>query len=216
MKPSATAYLDDCIGSFPVLASCKKDIENAFGIIVACFLNGGKVLTCGNGGSAADADHIVGELMNKFALKRPLTAQDKQAVSSSDISRGEKDFLLCHLQRQLPAISLSAHSPLVTAIANDEDALMIFGQQVFGYGKPGDVLIALSTSGNSKNVVVAVQVAKIFGLRTICFTGKSGGALKNLGTDVCICVPEEITYKIQQLHQPVYHCLCAMVEAELF
>lgn len=216
MKPSAQAYLDDCIESFPILAPCKGDIEAAFGILVACFKNEGKVLTCGNGGSAADADHIVGELMNKFAMKRPLTAQDKRAVSSSDISGEEKEFLYEHLQRQLPAISLSAHSPLITAIANDEHALMIFAQQVFGYGKKGDVLIALSTSGNSKNVIVALQVAKIFGLRTICLSGKNGGAMKTINCDVCLCVPETITYKIQQLHQPVYHCLCAMVEAEMF
>ncbi len=216
MKPSAKAYFDDCILSFPVLLDCKSDIEKAFDILVSCYRADGKVLTCGNGGSAADADHIVGELMNKFALKRPLREQDKRAVSSSGVSLEEKEFLYSHLQRQLPAISLSAHSPLVTAIANDEDALMIFGQQVFGYGRPGDVLMALSTSGNSKNVIIALHIAKIFGLRTICLTGKDGGAMKSLSSDVCICVPETITYKIQQLHQPVYHCLCAMVETELF
>jgi D-sedoheptulose 7-phosphate isomerase len=216
MKPSAQKYLDECMMSFPVLSSCKSHVVAAFEILAGCFRQGGKVLACGNGGSAADADHIVGEMMNKFAMKRPLAKGEIEAVRSSGISEADKDFLLNHLQRQLPAISLSAHSPLVTAIANDEHADMIFAQQVFGYGRKGDVLVALSTSGNSRNVVCALSVAKIFGLKTICLTGKSGGRMKDTGCDACICVPEDITYKIQQLHQPVYHCLCAMVEADIF
>jgi D-sedoheptulose 7-phosphate isomerase len=216
MNPSAKQYLDECLTSYPALEPCQNDIVRAFEILVACFAGGGKALACGNGGSAADADHIVGEMMNKFALKRSLTQEDSEKIKKSAIPLNDKQFLLSHLQRQLPAISLSAHSPLVTAIANDEDAEMIFAQQVFGYGTPGDVLIALSTSGNSKNVVRAITVAKLFGLKVICLTGKNGGKAKDLGCDALVRVPEEITYKIQQLHQPVYHCLCAMVEAELF
>ena len=216
MKPSAKQYLDECVSAFPALADCKEAVERAFDILVECYSKGGKVLACGNGGSAADADHIVGELMNKFAMKRVLTEHEVEAIRSSAIPASDRDFLLRHLQRQLPAISLSAHSPLVTAICNDEHADMVFGQQVFGYGKPGDVLLGLSTSGNSKNVMCALNVAKIFGIKTICLTGKNGGKMKEFGCDACIRVPEEITYKIQQLHQPVYHCLCAMVEAEMF
>jgi D-sedoheptulose 7-phosphate isomerase len=216
MKPSAQRYLDECITSYPALGPCKKDIVRAFEILVECYAGRGKVLACGNGGSAADADHIVGELMNKFAIRRSLTPSEIEAIRSSAVPEADREFLLRHLQRQLPAISLSAHSPLVTAIANDEDAAMIFAQQVFGYGKKGDVLLALSTSGNSANVIYALNVAKIFGIKTICLTGKSGGRMKDLNCDVCIRVPEEVTYKIQQLHQPVYHCLCAMVEAEMF
>jgi D-sedoheptulose 7-phosphate isomerase len=216
MKPSAKQYLDECMSSYPALQECEIDIVKAFDLLVACFRNGGKALACGNGGSAADADHIVGEMMNKFARKRNLSEADSQKIKASRISVNDKQFLMSHLQRQLPAISLSAHSPLVTAIANDEDAEMIFAQQVFGYGREGDVLIALSTSGNSKNVIRAITVAGIFGLRVICLTGKSGGKMKDLGCDALIRVPEEITYKIQQFHQPVYHCLCGMVEAELF
>jgi D-sedoheptulose 7-phosphate isomerase len=216
MKPSAKQYLDECLTSYPALEKCQDDIVHAFEILLACFKNDGKALACGNGGSAADADHIVGEMMNKFALKRALTRADSAKIKNSAIRLNEKQFLFRHLQRQLPAISLSAHSPLVTAIANDEDAEMIFAQQVFGYGREGDVLIALSTSGNSKNIIRAINVAKIFGLKIICLTGKSGGAMKALGCDVLILVPEDVTYKIQQLHQPVYHCLCAMVEAEMF
>jgi D-sedoheptulose 7-phosphate isomerase len=216
MKPSAQRYLDECLASYPALGPCKKDIVGAFEILVACYCGQGKVLACGNGGSAADADHIVGELMNKFAIKRSLTRAEIDAVKSSAVSEADREFLLLHLQRQLPAISLSAHSPLVTAISNDEDAAMIFAQQVFGYGKKGDVLLALSTSGNSKNVLFALDVALIFGIKTICLTGKSGGRMNAIGCDVCIRVPEEVTYKIQQLHQPVYHALCAMVEAEMF
>jgi D-sedoheptulose 7-phosphate isomerase len=216
MKPSAKQYLDECLTSYPALEPWQNDIVRAFEILVACFKKNGKALTCGNGGSAADADHIVGEMMNKFALKRELTRADSAKIKNSAIHLNDKQFLLRHLQRQLPAISLSAHSPLVTAIANDEDAEMIFAQQVFGYGREGDVLIALSTSGNSKNIIRAVNVAKIFGLKIIGLSGKSGGRMKDLGCDVLLCVPEEVTYKIQQLHQPVYHCLCAMVEAEMF
>ncbi|HUI93901.1 MAG TPA: SIS domain-containing protein [Chitinivibrionales bacterium] len=216
MKSSAKQYLDECLTAYPVLESFQEDIIRAFEILVACFKKNGKVLICGNGGSAADADHIVGELMNKFSLKRPLAKQDSEKIKASAITLNDKQFLLSHLQRQLPAISLSAHSPLVTAIANDEDSEMIFGQQVLGYGREGDVLIALTTSGNSKNVIRAICVAKIFGLKIICLTGKSGGRVKDLGCDVLIRVPEEVTYKVQQLHQPVYHCLCGMVEGEIF
>jgi D-sedoheptulose 7-phosphate isomerase len=216
VKPSAQRYLDECMASCPALGQCKKDVVRAFEILVTCYASNGKALVCGNGGSAADADHIVGELMNKFAIKRPLTPVETDAIKSSAVPEADRDFLLRHLQRQLPAISLSAHSPLVTAISNDEHADMIFAQQVFGYGKQGDVLLALSTSGNSQNIVMAVIVAKIFGLKTICLTGTSGGKIKDLKCDVCIRVPEEVTYKVQQLHQPVYHSLCAMVEAEMF
>lgn len=216
MKPSAKQYLDECLTSYPALEPCQNDIVRAFEMLVACFKKNGKALACGNGGSAADADHIVGEMMNKFALKRGLSQADSAKIKNSAIPLNDKQFLLSHLQRPLPAISLSAHSPLVTAIANDEDAEMIFAQQVFGYGREGDVLIALSTSGNSKNIIRAVNVAKIFGLKIICLTGKSGGRMKDLGCDVLLCVPEDVTYKIQQLHQPIYHCLCAMVEAEMF
>jgi D-sedoheptulose 7-phosphate isomerase len=216
MNSAALAYLNDCLMSYPVLEVCQDDMVRAFNMLVACFTNGGKVLACGNGGSAADADHIVGEMMNKFVLKRRLTESDLEKVRNSSLSLSDKQFLVSHLQRQLPAISLSAHSPLVTAIANDEDAEMIFAQQVFGYGKSGDVLIALSTSGNSRNVIRALSVATMFGLATICFTGKNGGAIAAMGCDALICVPEDVTYKIQQLHQPVYHCLCGMIEAEIF
>ena len=155
-------------------------------------------------------------MMNKFFLKRRCTESDLEKIRNSVLPLSDKQFLVNHLQRQLPAISLSAHSPLVTAIANDEDAEMIFAQQVFGYGKNGDVLIALSTSGNSRNVIRALSVAKIFGLATMCFTGKNGGAIAAMGCDALIRVPEDVTYKIQQLHQPVYHCLCGMIEAEIF
>jgi D-sedoheptulose 7-phosphate isomerase len=216
MTPSAKQYLDECLTSYPALNACQDDILRAFELLITCFTNGGKVLACGNGGSAADADHIVGEMMNKFALKRHLRNEDSDRIKHSALLLNDKQFLLSHLQRQLPAISLSAHSPLVTAIANDEDAEMIFAQQVFGYGKEGDILIALSTSGNSKNVVRAIAVAKIFGLKVVCLTGRSGGTIKALGCDALICVPDDVTYKVQQLHQPVYHCLCGMLEAELF
>jgi len=196
------------------LAVCKNDILQAFELLVACYKNGGKILACGNGGSAADAEHIVGELMNKFNFKRALFSKDIAKINAT-LTEG-KEFLLEHLQPAIPAISLTAQAALTTAIANDVSAEMIFAQQVYGYGKPGDVLFAITTSGNSKNILHAIHVAKIFGLAVVCLTGKTGGKAAKFNCDVLIRVPEEVSYKIQSGHLAVYHTLCAMLEAELF
>ena len=214
MKIAAQEYLRDCLKSLPELETIKKELEQAFRVLVACFNAGGKLLICGNGGSAADADHIVGECMKKFNLRRTLSREDQAKIIESNSD--SKGLLLSHLQRSLPAISLSAHGALMTAISNDESAEMIFAQQVFGYGKKGDVLIGLSTSGNSKNVIHALNVAQIFQLKTICITGESGGRMNTLSCDVIIRAPAQETFKVQQYHLAVYHCLCAMVEAEIF
>lgn len=193
----------DLFERYPQLNICAKDIEKALALMVDTYKNGGKILVCGNGGSAADADHIVGELMKGFLKDRKVT--DERIPQEL---RGK-------LQGALPAISLSAHTSLMTATINDNDADMIFAQQVYGYAKENDLLIAISTSGNSKNVVNAVKVAKSLGVKAIALTGETGGELKQLA-DVTICAPSTETYKIQEYHLPIYHYLCAKVEEEIF
>lgn len=193
----------DLFERYPQLNICAKDIEKALALMVDTYKNGGKILVCGNGGSASDADHIVGELMKGFLKDRKITdARIPQEL------RGK-------LQGALPAISLSAHTSLMTATINDNDADMVFAQQVYGYAKTDDLLIAISTSGNSKNVVNAVKVAKSLGVKAIALTGKAGGELKQFA-DVTICAPSTETYKIQEYHLPIYHYLCAKVEEENF
>ena len=193
----------DLFERYPQLNICAKDIEKALELMVDTYKNGGKILVCGNGGSASDADHIVGELMKGFLKDRKVT--DERIPQE----------LREKLQGALPAISFSAHTSLMTATINDNDADMIFAQQVYGYAKENDLLIAISTSGNSKNVVNAVEVAKALGVKAIALTGKTGGMLKNMA-DVTICAPSTETYKIQEYHLPIYHYLCARVENEFF
>ena len=193
----------DLFERYPQLNICKNDIENALSLMIDTYKKGGKILVCGNGGSSADADHIVGELMKGFLKTRKVT--DERIPQE----------LREKLQGALPAISLSAHTSLMTATINDNDADMVFAQQVYGYAKENDLLIAISTSGNSKNVVNAVKVAKSLGIKTIALTGKTGGELKQLA-DVTICAPSTETYKIQEYHLPIYHYLCAKVEEEIF
>ena len=193
----------DLFERYPQLNICKNDIENALSLMIDTYKKGGKILVCGNGGSSADADHIVGELMKGFLKTRKVT--DERIPQE----------LREKLQGALPAISLSAHTSLMTATINDNDADMIFAQQVYGYAKDNDLLIAISTSGNSKNVVNAVKVAKSLGVKTIALTGETGGELKQLA-DVTICAPSTETYKIQEYHLPIYHYLCAKVEEEFF
>ena len=193
----------DLFERYPQLNICKNDIENALSLMIDTYKKGGKILVCGNGGSSADADHIVGELMKGFLKSRKVT--DERIPQE----------LREKLQGALPAISLSAHTSLMTATINDNDADMIFAQQVYGYAKEDDLLIAISTSGNSKNVLNAVKVAKSLGVKTIALTSKTGGELKQLA-DVTICAPSTERYKIQEYHLPIYHYLCASVENEIF
>jgi len=188
-------------------------IEEVVKVIVTTYNNGGKVLVCGNGGSSADSDHIVGELMKSFEMKRPLekTVQEKLLELFPD--RG--GVLAKSLQQGLPAISLTAHSALISAISNDIGSDVIFAQQVVGYGNPGDILLAFSTSGNAQNVIDALMVAKAKGLKTIGMTGETGGKMKAY-CDVLINVPETRTAFVQELHLPVYHAICLMVESDIF
>ena len=190
---------------YPVLNVCRKEIYSAFIRLRECYANGGKVLACGNGGSAADADHIVGELMKGFLLRRPVTGE---------AFNHDRD-ILSHLQGGLPAISLNAHAALLSAFANDEEFDYAYAQQAYAYGCPGDALIALSTSGNSASVVNAVRAAGAKQLTTVGITGEERSQLSDKCT-VCIRLPARETYRVQEMTLPVYHCLCAMLEAEFF
>ena len=182
-------------------------------IIRQALQNGKKVLFCGNGGSAADAEHIVGELMKGFLLKRKI--DDVMYAKMKKVCPAEADYLRDNLQGALPAISLVDEIGLNTAFANDQAPDLSFAQQVLGIGNAGDVLLGISTSGNSTNVIYAVQMAKVRDVKSIVLTGRSGGKLKPLA-DVAICVPDDETYRIQEYHLPVYHMLCIAVENEFF
>jgi D-sedoheptulose 7-phosphate isomerase len=197
----------ELIDRYPVLNSCRDSVGEAFRLLEACYERDGIVYLCGNGGSAADAEHIVGELMKSFAFKRSIPASDRQEVDDEAIS--------ANLEGALRAIALTGHLSLTTAFANDVHPVMAFAQQVYGYGRKGDVLWALSTSGNSENVLHALTVARARGLNCIGMTGQKGGAMRER-CDVCICVPETETYKVQELHLPVYHALCRMLEKRFF
>lgn len=203
----------ELVRQYPDLAVCIPQIEQAHKLLSVCFRGGGKLLICGNGGSAADSEHIVGELMKGYLLKRPLPESARQALGG--VSPQDGDYLADHLQGALPAISLVSQAALISAIANDVAADMVYAQQVYGYGRSGDVLWAISTSGNARNVVNAAQVARAVGLKVLGLTGPGGGRLKTL-CDVAICVPGGCTPAVQERHLPVYHALCARLEAEFF
>jgi D-sedoheptulose 7-phosphate isomerase len=205
--------IQELITRYPVLSVCRNDIQAAIDTMIRCYEHGGKVLLCGNGGSCADSDHIVGELMKGFLKKRPLSDAQKAAMKARSATLD--DSLLNALQCGLPAISLPSLTALNTAFCNDADPELIYAQAVLALAKPGDVLIAISTSGNAKNVFAAVQVAKGLGVTVIGLTGNTGGKLKQYA-DIAVCVPETETFKIQELHLPVYHTVCAAVEAHFF
>ena len=198
---------------YPQLKCCESEIARAIEMMLDTYRRGGKILVCGNGGSAADADHIVGELMKGFLLKRPMN--DSTAENFREALGDEADRYVKKLQRGIPAISLPAQSAVLSAFANDADAELVYSQLVFGYGREGDLLIGISTSGNSKNVVAAVQTARALGVKTLSLTGAKESKLSRW-SDCTIRVPETETYRVQELHLPVYHELCAAVEAELF
>jgi D-sedoheptulose 7-phosphate isomerase len=206
-------YLQQLIERYPRLEPLKGDINSAFEIISQSYAGGGKLLIAGNGGSAADAEHIAGELMKTFSKKRNLPVSFISEIKKVDSEIA--DYLVPRMQPGLPAIALSGHASLNTACINDIDGNITFAQQVYGYGNEGDVLLAISTSGNSKNVLYATAVARVKKLKIIALTGKSGGKLKQY-SDVNICVPETETWKIQELHLPVYHVLCMMLEDHFF
>lgn len=212
MKDVSMKEIDILIERYPALAVIKEDIILAVEKMIAAYNNGNKLMVCGNGGSAADSLHIVGELMKAFVLPRKLPTEIKNKLAK--VSSNPK-YLQDNLQMALPAISLVNEAGLLTAYANDVAPDLNFAQQVFGQGKVGDILLAISTSGNSANVVYAVEVAKALNITSIALTGKSGGKLKGLA-DITLTAPETETYKIQELHLPIYHAICLALEAEFF
>ncbi|MBQ2841540.1 MAG: SIS domain-containing protein [Clostridia bacterium] len=192
---------------YPSLQKCGEDIYKSYEIMAVCLENGGKILCCGNGGSAADCDHFAGELLKGFLKKRPLSDLEK--------SRFGDRFIADNLQKGLPVISLCAHSALMTAYSNDAVPSLVFAQQVYAYAKSGDVLLCFSTSGNSENIVYAAETAIAADMKVISITGEKESALSRF-SDVCIKLPETETFKVQELTLPVYHCLAAMIEDKLF
>ena len=207
--------LETLIKRYPALSVCEEEIEKAYEIMEECFATGHKLLIAGNGGSCADGEHIAGELMKGFKLQRKCTEEFAKKLKSIDAERGAE--LAEKLQGGLPTIALDNHQALNTAYVNDVEngGLLTYAQQVYGYGKAGDVLLGISTSGNSKNVAYAAVVARAKGMKVIGLTGAKGGNLANVA-DVTIKVPETETYMIQELHLSVYHCLCLMLEERFF
>lgn len=198
--------LDLLLSNYPQLEPCLPDILAAYECLRGSYASGGKLLLCGNGGSASDADHISGELLKGFQSTRPLSDADHEALGSD---------LASHLQQSLPAIPLTAFNALSTAYTNDVSAEYIYAQLVLGLGKPGDVLLGISTSGNAVNVGHALRVAKSRDVRTLGLTGETGGAMRG-HCEICIRAPSRETFRIQEYHLPIYHCLCLMLEDTFF
>lgn len=213
MKRSVEKELNILMDRYPALSVCRDDIETAYRLIEECYLNGGKLLAAGNGGSAADAEHIVGELMKGFKLPRTVSPEYSEKLIAAEHEMGE--VLAKNLQGALPAVALDGHPALSTAYMNDCEPLLCFAQQVNGYGKENDVFLGISTSGNSKNILYAAVTAKAKGMKVIGLTGQKQSRLTEL-SDVCIRVPDTETYRIQELHLPVYHCICLMLEHRFF
>lgn len=213
MKNSSKEILNRLVIRFPELKELNNNIEHAINLISDCYRNGGKVLICGNGGSASDSEHIVGELMKGFLLPRKLSNSGQEKLKEMFPETAE--YLINNLQQGLPTISLVSQTSLQTAFANDNAPDLSFAQQVLGYGNKDDVIISISTSGNSKNVLYASQIAKFREMNVVSLTGKTGGKLKSL-SDVLINVPSDETFIIQEYHLPVYHVICACLENEFF
>lgn len=206
-------HIDVLLERYPMLEVVKEDIIKSYLIMEECYENGGKLLVAGNGGSAADSEHIAGELMKRFKISRPVSKEYAEKLIEIDPERGPE--LAKNLEQSLMAIPLVAHEALTTAYINDVDGLGVFAQQLMGFGRKGDVFLGISTSGNSQNVLNATVVARASGLKVIGLTGLGGGKLAEV-SDVAIKVPETETYMIQELHLPVYHCLCLMLEDRFF
>ena len=213
MNESIRAYLELLVKRYPALAACKEDIAAAYKVLADCYAHGGKLLVAGNGGSAADAEHIVGELMKGFVKPRKVPQEYADRLTAANPELGKT--LAENLQGALPAIALDGHPALSTAYMNDCEPLLCFAQQVNGYGNAGDVFLGISTSGNSKNVLYAATVAKAKGMKVIGLTGQKDSKLAQRA-DVCVKAPQTETYMIQEYHLPIYHCLCLMLEERFF
>lgn len=206
-------HIDLLMDRYPILNRCRQSIIDSYLIMEECYEHDCKLLIAGNGGSAADSEHIAGELMKRFKMSRRVTDEFAEKLKAIDLVRGAN--LAKNLECGLMAIPLVAHEALSTACINDVDGLGVFAQQLFGFGRPGDVFLGISTSGNSKNVLSATVVARALGIKVIGLTGEDGGELAS-AADVAVKVPENETYMIQELHMPVYHCWCLMLEDKFF
>ena len=213
MKASTQNAITTLISRYPVLAPCESDLTAAVETLIATYEHHGKLIACGNGGSASDSEHIVGELMKGFVKKRPIRDEFYEKLKA--VCPNEADYLRDNLQEALPAISLMNAVALNSAFANDQAPDLAMAQQVLGLGRPEDILIGISTSGNSANVIYAVQLAKTLGIKTIGLIGNRQCRMQNL-CDIVIAAPELETYKIQEYHLPIYHLLCIAVENEFF
>ncbi len=213
MKDGTRREIDILLERYPVLVDMRDRLTACVELMSGCFRAGGKLLVCGNGGSAADGMHMVGELMKGFVLERKLPEgmQDELRAWFPD----DAAYYIANLQKALPAISLSGEISLTTAYGNDRTADLVFAQQVLGYGRAGDVLLAISTSGTSANVVHAARIAGVIGMKVVSLTGRGGGALAAL-SDVLLDMPSDVTHQVQELHLPVYHMLCLALEQEMF
>ena len=213
MKDTTLAKIDNLIERYPALSVCRQSITEAVEALCTTYKNGGKVIVCGNGGSASDSEHIVGELMKGFVKKRPIRDEFYEKLKA--VCPNEADYLRDNLQEALPAISLMNAVALNSAFANDQAPDLAMAQQVLGLGRPEDILIGISTSGNSATVIYAVQLAKTLGIKPIGLIGNRQCRMQNL-CDIVIAAPELETYKIQEYHLPIYHLLCIAVENEFF
>lgn len=213
MKPRLKKHIDILIQRYPKLECIEPSIISAYDVLETSYEQNGKLLVAGNGGSAADSEHITGELMKRFKTPRPVDSVFAARLVSIDPIRGEA--LSRNLEQSLMAIPLVAHEALSTAYINDVDGYGVFAQQLYGFGRSGDVFLGISTSGNSQNIMNAVLVAKAMEIKVIGLTGADGGELARMA-DVAICAPETETYMIQELHLPIYHCLCLMLEDHFF
>ena len=213
LEPRLEKHVDLLIERYPALEKCREDIIKAYLVMEECYLRDGKLMIAGNGGSAADSEHIAGELMKRFKIARTVPAEFAEKLKSVDPVRGQD--LAENLEQGLMAIPLVAHEALTTAYINDVDGLGVFAQQLYGFGRKGDVFLGISTSGNSRNVMSATVVARALGIKVIGLTGEKGGELAEVA-DVAVRVPSSETYMIQELHLPVYHCWCLMLEDKFF
>ncbi len=211
MKERTKVIFEELFERYPALTVCKDDVLKCFNLLQETYDNGGKVLVCGNGGSAADSEHIVGELMKNFKSCRKADENLLNSLEDCQESKRLKEVL----EGNLPAISLTSHLSLTTAYSNDKEPSAVFAQQLSGLGQKGDTFIAISTSGNSLNCVYATLVAKAKGLKTVALTGEKHSRLEELSL-VTVKVPAVETFKIQEYHLPIYHALCAMLESENF
>lgn len=213
LEAKLVKHIDLLIERYPKLNAIRKEIIDAYLLMEECYENGGKLLIAGNGGSAADSEHIAGELMKKFKIFRPVNERYAEKLKEVDPTRGE--HLAKNLECALMAIPLVAHEALTTAYINDVDGFSVFAQQLLGYGQEGDVFLGISTSGNSKNIMNATVIARASGIKVVGLTGAKGGELAMVA-DVAVKAPETETYMIQELHLPIYHCWCLMLEDHFF